>query len=508
MSDTPTPSRIYELLFEASTEGLIMVGRSGRIELANQRMCDIFGYSTSELKSMNVDDLLPEAVRGRHKKHRDGYTQSPHSRPMGRGYDLVGQHKKGHEVPVEISLNHFEEGGELKIMALIMDVTLRREQEEEIRTLNRDLEERVRQRTRELHDSQQLYRSIARNFPNGTINVFDRQFKYIFAEGRELYEQGIAIERLVGKSYLDQLPPELRPDMEEKLKQVLDGNNLNFETQHQGEHYMINAAALADEEGKVNRILLVEQNITQRREAEEKIKESLAKEKRLNELKSRFVSMASHEFRTPLSTILSSLSLLEKYDQAGTEDKKPKHYKRIRSSVRHLTSILNDFLSLEKVETGKVSVHRSEFDLQYLLQELVEQHRDIAKAGQEIHFEFEGPESCVCDQNMIRIITTNLLSNAVKYSNEHGHIWFTVKSTGKKLDMRMKDQGIGIPLDDQESMFERFFRAKNALNFEGTGLGLNIVHRYLQLLGGDISFESQPEVGSTFYISIPTEDQQ
>lgn len=503
MSEPQSQSRIYELLFEAATEGLIVVDANGVIELANKRMAQIFGYSVSELVGLTVDQLLPESLRERHKNHRQTYLQQPHTRPMGQGFDLEGVHKDGHAIPVEISLNHFNEHGRVKIMALVMDVSIRRQQEAEILHLNRGLENRVNQRTRELNDSQQLYRSIARNFPNGTINVFDRNLNYIFVEGGELYHQGITSERLVGKSYLEQLPTALRPEMEEKLRRVLQGENLSFETEHQGQHYMINATGLADEQGVINRILLVEQNITQRREAEEKVKTSLDKERRLNELKSRFVSMASHEFRTPLSTILTSLSLIEKYDQVNAEDKKPKHYKRIRSSVRHLTSILNDFLSLEKVEAGKVNVHLSEFDLRSLLQELVEQHREIAKPTQVIEFNFEGPDHFVTDQNMMRIITSNLLSNAVKYSGEGDHIWFEVKCAEQALKLMVKDEGIGIPLEDQQGMFERFFRAKNALNLEGTGLGLNIIHRYLQLLGGEISFESHPETGTTFYLTIP-----
>jgi len=268
-------------------------------------------------------------------------------------------------------------------------------------------------------------------------------------------------------------------------------------------HYLINAVGLVDHSGKTDKILLVEQNITDRKKAEERIKEALQKEKLLNELKSRFVSMASHEFRTPLSTILSSLSLIEKYDQLGEADKKDKHYRRIRNEVRHLTGILNDFLSLEKVETGKVVVNLSELNLRELLHELIEQQREVSKPTQQIQLSYEGNDVMVTDQNMMRIIASNLLSNAVKYSGEGKSIWISVSAENKGTTLSVKDEGIGIPYEDQANMFERFFRAKNTVNLEGTGLGLNIVRRYLQLLDGEISFESVPDEGTTFTVHLP-----
>lgn len=503
MTNDAPGEKIYELLFKSSAEGLIVADHRGNIVLANARMGEIFGYTVEELCSINVDDLLPGQMRERHKQYRSDYARDPHPRPMGLGYDLIGLRKDGSSVPVEISLNHFNDNGQPKVMALVMDVSVRREQERQIRQLNTNLERRVAERTRELRDSQMLYSLIARNFPNGTINVFDRSFKYVFVEGDELYKHGITSERLVGRYYLDQLPEAIRPGIEQKLQAVLRGENSSFEMEHQGQHYLINTAGLVDEKGEINRILLVEQNITQRRKAEEKVHEALEKEKHLNELKSRFVSLASHEFRTPLSTVLSSLSLIEKYDPDSNDEKRTKHYKRIRASIRHLTNILNDFLSLEKVEAGKVEVHMAEFNLRHLLKELVDQHQEITKTGQTIHFSYTGPERTYNDQNMMRIIVSNLLSNAVKYSYEGGNIWLEAIMDNRRLKLSVADQGIGIPYEDQKHMFDRFFRAKNATNFEGTGLGLNIVKRYLQLLSGDITLESIPGEGTTFHIHIP-----
>ncbi|MEZ4722696.1 MAG: PAS domain-containing sensor histidine kinase, partial [Flavobacteriales bacterium] len=441
-------------------------------------------------------------LRESHGDRRKSYVQNPHKRPMGKGYDLIGLRKDGTSVAVEISLNYFKEGGEMMVMALIMDVTVRKEHEAQIMMLNKTLEKRVEQRTRELQESQTLYRLIARNYPNGTINVFDRDLNYVFVEGQDLYKTGVTSDHLMGKNYLSQLPEAIRPEMKARLESVLGGENISFEMDHQNQQYLINAVGLADKSGHINRILLVEQNITEQKQAEQKVLEALNKEKELNELKSRFVSMASHEFRTPLSTVLSSLSLIQKYDEQGDQDKKDKHYQRIKGSVRHLTGILNDFLSLEKVESGKVSVHKSDFDVQQIATEIVEQLQDTAKVGQRIHFEYSGASLINTDQNILRIILNNLLSNAIKYSEEGKNIWLNMNVSGNLLRITIKDEGIGIPYEDQPNMFARFFRAKNALNLEGTGLGLNIVHRYLQMLGGKIRLESAPMEGTTFFVEI------
>ncbi|MDP4934902.1 MAG: PAS domain S-box protein, partial [Salibacteraceae bacterium] len=298
---------LYELLFETATEGILIANDAGEIELVNDRTCELFGYSLEEMLRLNVDTLLPKHLRDKHANYRHSYIEKPRKRAMGLGYDLIGVRKDGTSFPIEISLNYYKEQGITKVMALIMDVTVRKEQEAQIKMLNSNLERKVDQRTKELRDSQRLYSLIARNFPNGTINVLDKNHNYIFVEGEELYRYGITSSNLVGKNYLERLPQVVRGTIKENLEKVFEGQNLSFEVSHQDEYYQINAVGLLDSENHISSLLLVEQNITQRKAAEEKTKDALAKEKQLNELKSRFVSLASHEFRTPLSTVLSSL---------------------------------------------------------------------------------------------------------------------------------------------------------------------------------------------------------
>ncbi|GAB4377010.1 MAG: hypothetical protein Kow0075_04860 [Salibacteraceae bacterium] len=498
---------LFKVLFETATEGIIVANVQGIIELANERSCEIFGYPPGALIGVNVDQLLPEYLRPKHKEYRKHYSKNPHKRPMGKGLDLIGRRKDGSSVPVEISLNHFGQGPDMKVAALIMDVTERKEQEAQILLLNKNLEKRVEERTRELIESQHLYKLIARNFPGGTINVLDRNFNYEFVEGQDLYRKGITSERLVGSNYIDRLPEDIRDIMRQKLADVLSGSDQSFEMSYRDQHYLINAVGLKNKSGKTDKILLVEQNITDRKLAEERTKLALEKERQLNELKSRFVSMASHEFRTPLSGILSSLSLLERYDQLGRIDDKPKHYARIRGAVRHLTSILNDFLSLEKVESGNLTPLYSTFDASQVVAEITEQLQETAKPGQSIVKNVASELMVKTDQTMLRVIISNLLSNAIKYSDNGTEIRVTAAIENDALKITVTDRGIGIPMDEQKHLFDRFFRASNAANREGTGLGMHIVKKYVDLLQGKISFRSQPGEGTTFQVYLPIHDQ-
>ncbi len=238
--------------------------------------------------------------------------------------------------------------------------------------------------------------------------------------------------------------------------------------------------------------------------SESELKELLEKEKELSELKSRFVSMASHEFRTPLSTILSSIELVDAYQKAEQKPKRDKHVERIKNMVIHLTSILNDFLSLSRLEEGFVQPQPEKFDIKLFCDEIADEFKEQLKPGQWIEHKGtdEGGE-VYCDKNFLRHILINLMSNASKYSDKDKCIHFGVRLLDEELIFNIKDEGIGIPLEDQKHLYTRFFRAHNVENIKGTGLGLHIVRKYVELLHGSISFESGEGAGTTFQVKIP-----
>jgi signal transduction histidine kinase len=239
------------------------------------------------------------------------------------------------------------------------------------------------------------------------------------------------------------------------------------------------------------------------KKAQINISKALQKERELNELKSRFVTMASHEFRTPLSTILSSVSLISKYKEAEEQDKRDKHIERIKSSVHNLTGILNDFLSLSQLEEGKAQNKPVLFNFENFTAGVVEELKALLKKEQVIIHEHEGRNEDVClDKQLLKNVLINLISNAIKYSSEGKKINVRTKHEQGIVSIEIQDQGIGIPKEDQQHLFSRFFRANNATNVQGTGLGLNIVKKYIELLGGEIDFSSEQNKGSVFTVKI------
>lgn len=517
-------------MFMYATEGIIISNSKGEIIMANPRSCEQFGYKTGELAGKLIEELIPSRFKSSHVQNRQGYYKHHQSRSMGRGMNLFAQRKDGTEFPVEISLSTFKNKDELFVISFIIDITERKKQEELINKANEELEQRVIDRTAELAlantslesankklfaemeerkaieealiDSERLFNTIARNFPDGIICVINLEMKVLFLDGKEIQKLDLRRDVFLNQS-LSQLPFFSKVDhLYEHIQRVFNWESIHFETQLNHQSYNIHSVPLPDAKGVVKEALLVVQNTTEIKVAEEEMRQSLEKEKELNEMKSKFVSIASHEFRTPLSTILTSVSLISKYEQPEDKEKRQKHIDRIRSSVKNLTEILNDFLSVEKLEAGKVTINLSEFDFRLFCEELVEEMNTLCKHGQRIRFTYQGFPLIHSDKQHLRHICINLLNNAIKYSGEDSTIHFSAIGDEKGLTIKIKDEGIGIPAEDQGNLFDRFFRAGNVTAIQGTGLGLNIVKRYVELLKGSIIFESKEGEGTTFTLTF------
>lgn len=257
-------------------------------------------------------------------------------------------------------------------------------------------------------------------------------------------------------------------------------------------------------EKKVNeRTLVLKEALHELENSRDELTNALEKEKELNEMKSRFISMASHEFRTPLSTILSSASLIARYVEMDQAEKSGKHIQRIKGAVNGLTEILNDFLSLGKLEEGKIRANLSTVNVQETIGDVVAELQAIAKNGQQIRLAYSGLEEFYTDKQMFRNVCINLIANAIKFSNENAVIDVDCAIDETAMRVRIRDYGIGIPEEDQEHLFERFFRGKNASNIQGTGLGLNIVLKYMEMLNANIDFTSKLNEGTTFTLIFP-----
>lgn len=394
----------FGILFEAVSEGIVVVNQNQIIVASNPAGNAMFGYKEEELKGSHLDILIPQQNRAGHQNLVTNFMVDSEQRQMGIGRDLYGVRKDGSLFPVEVGLNPFTVKGDYYIMAMVIDITVRKAQEQKIVEFNSQLEQKIEQRTTELQKT----------------------------------------------------------------------------------------------------VLELENEITKRKEAEHKIKKSLQKERELNELKTKFLSLVSHEFKTPLSVILTSATLIGKYNLAEQQEKRDKHLQRIRNKVKYLDNILNDFLSIERLETGKATYKFSTFPLSKVINEVVYEANMLLKEGQKITYPQNIDDIILnFDEKILELVLTNLLNNAIKYSGENTTITLKAKKGEGSLKMIVEDEGIGIPGEEQKHIFKRYFRAENALLDQGTGIGLNIIKDHLENLGGHIRFTSTENKGSVFTAEFP-----
>ena len=380
------------------------------------------------------------------------------------------------------------------------------ERTRELETINASLQLQIEEskHIEEQHlNSQRLYNAMAHNFPNGIIGVLNKEMRYVLVDGKELDLLGLSSSNLIGQKIFHWQELLVDESYDAYLKKAFDGEVTSFEARLLYKTYNVIAVPLPDLQNHIDEILVVIHDITDRKELEENLYLTIAQEKKLNELKSRFVTMASHEFRTPLSTILSSVFLLESYSGELYEEKKNIHINRIKKNVNILTEILNDFLRLGKLEKGKVEMKLTEINITNQVDEILKEVYPIKKIEQSLHYTHRGLIlNIFLDENLLRSILINLLSNAIKYSHADGEIILETELSQDQLVISVSDKGIGIALEEWEYIFQCFFRGLNAVNIEGTGLGLHIVKGYVELMNGTIDFVSDKQ-GTIFTVKIP-----
>tara|TARA_B100000497_G_scaffold114941_1_gene137989 strand:- start:5008 stop:6231 length:1224 start_codon:yes stop_codon:yes gene_type:complete len=384
--------------------GIILLDAQQQIIEANQSAERMFGYKIKELNQLHFQVLFSDANTIQLENQLKVFLNQGVKEKKEKNLSIYGMHKSKSMFPVEVSLNIFKLCNKEYIMALVTDISKRKEQEIRISKLNAEFEQKIILRTKEL---------------NETISQLEHENM-------------------------------LRVDAEKDI------------------------------------------NIAFRRERE------------LNKLKTNFLSLVSHEFKTPLSGILTSIILLGKYNLSEQQEKRDKHIKIITDKVQYLNNILNDFLSLEKLETGNINYNLSTFKLGKVIKEVVSNANILLKKGQKIDYPNHIDEiSLFQDEKIIELTLSNLINNAIKYSSENSVIAIKVRQDIEITTLEIIDDGIGIPKIDQKNIFNRYFRAENALLTEGTGIGLNISKTHIENLGGSINFESAENKGTTFTISIP-----
>ena len=319
---------------------------------------------------------------------------------------------------------------------------------------------------------------------------------------------GYTVEELTGRPISTILAPECQAEVLETIRSSYQKEYYSFEAQHVRKNQIVfpvfvDATNVKDEYGNVLYSIVNIQDITERKLAEEEIFKALAKERDLNELKSSFISIASHELRSPLATILSSTELIEHYSHKLREDEKQKRYKQIGLAIRRMTQLLDDVLAISKAEAGKIEFKPAPLNLEEFCRELVSEVQLTAGNKHEIVFTSSGcSKDVVADENLLQHIFSNLLSNAIKYSPSGGIVEFSLSCEDRQATFLVKDSGIGIPQKDLQKLFSSFHRASNVGTIPGTGLGLSIVKRMVELHGGYINAHSEVGVGTTFTVTI------
>jgi len=406
---------MFEALFNYATIGIIVTDNKGTILNFNSQAEKDFGYSKKEVTGKAIEVLLPQSVKAKHREYRSSFYENPSPRAMGHGRDLFAKKKDGSVFPVEVSLSNYSIDEKLFVIAFLIDITVRKQQETVVINQKEELE----------HITSQV----------------------------------------------KQLNTSLEKKVEDRTK-------------------MLRETLSALEQSKLE------------------LSEALKEERDLGELKSRFVSMASHEFKTPLSTILSSAYLLEKYNNINEPEKRSKHIARIQNAVNDMRMILDDFLSLDKIDEGLIKASIKQLTAAECFTEIenvISEMQGNCKSNQTITLHKSGTQPVLADKHLLKNICSNLLSNAIKFSPESAEITVSCTITGDELTIVVKDNGIGISAEDMQHLSERFFRAKNAFNIQGTGLGLHIIIKYLELMNGTIEVISELDKGSSFIIHIPTQ---
>lgn len=359
-----------------------------------------------------------------------------------------------------------------------------------------------------LKESEEKYRRLIENMRGG-LAVYDESDCVTYVNDRACELLGYPREEILGTRPYDHVDPVAAAAIKAQLSQrrLLLGAPYELTIQRKDGrvvHLLISGSPLFDKTGVYNGSLVVTTDITLQKQAEDTLRQALAKEKELSELKSRFVSMASHEFRTPLATILALTETLSAYRHKLSETQVEQRFDKIKEQIQHLKEIMEDVLLLARMQARRVEFNPVELDLDALCRSVLDEFQGLKEVKPRIEYQSHGAAYPVrLDVKLMRQIISNLLSNAIKYSPDDKPVVLALAFSADTLLLTLRDQGIGIPAADLPHLFEPFHRAANVGNIPGTGLGLVITKEAVELHGGTIRVDSQVNQGTTFVIQIP-----
>ena len=480
-------TQLLKVLIDNTEDGVVAIDKNGIILYCNGACSSIFGFQAEELIGQSINVLIPRRHSKEHDSYLKNYLKTGISQIVGKAREVKAKKKNGDTFNIWLSISEADLQGEKYFTGIVQDLSSRKKITENQKRLN----------------------AIINTAVDGIITI-DEKGIIESANPAAASLFGYSFEEMVGRN-VHMLMPEPHHTMHDQylnnyvttgIKKIIGIGREVLGLRKDGTTFPFKLS-ISEVKLQSGRIFTgIVHDLSDRNRAKE-VELALTKEKELNELKTRFVSMASHEFRTPLSTISSSAALINRYQADEFKEKRKKHIDRIQSNVKHLNTILNDFLSLSKLEEGKIENQPLFFDLKEFCNEMVEEMQTVSQKGQQIHIEHLGDQKVFLDKKLMTNILHNLLSNAIKYSDEGQTIYLKSEVKEKKVLLMIKDEGIGIPQDEQKQIFGQFFRANNVSNRQGTGLGLNIVKKYVELMEGYVSFESKENVGTEFRLTFP-----
>lgn len=364
-----------------------------------------------------------------------------------------------------------------------------------------------------LKKQKRFFEYILNNIPSDIV-AFDKHHRYLFVNPSAIKNDDIR-RWIIGKTDYEYCKErnksiELADARQKVFNTVKESKKLLVEEEAlenlngSQEHYLRYWYPILDENGNVESVLGYGLNITDRKTAEKETADALAKQKELNDLKSNFISLISHQFRTPLSIILSSTQLLEKYNDEMTPSKKQIHFERVLSGVRRMTNLLDDVTLIAQSDSDHITFSPTTIEVEELCQSVIDDLSFDHYVENRIEFIKKGILTKLFgDEKLLKHALTNVLSNALQYSESISKVVFCVQRSGSDMVFSIQDFGIGIPNEEQIHLFETFRRGSKVENTAGLGLGLPIAKWFVELHNGTISFESHLNKGSTFTITIP-----
>lgn len=474
-------NRLYAVL-DNSTAIIYVKDAYGRYLLINRCFTNLFGFKLEELKCKTDYDIFPHDLADIYRANDQKVLEA------GTAIELeeVIFHEDGLHTYLSLKFPLYDAAGvTYAVCGISTDISERKRAEEALRS------------------SYATNRALLNAIPD---SIFRISREGIFVNFKAAKENNLPISssEFLGKHLYEVMPSEVAEPTMNCVQRALETGEVQvlefqFSVNNNLLDYEARIVVSAEDE-----VMAIIRDITKRKKAEVDIRNSLEKQKELGELKTRFVSMTSHEFRTPLTTILSSTELLEKYNKKLSDEKKAQHLQRIKVSVKHMTQLLNNVLLIGKAEAGKLQCRPVAMDLTKFCRDLVEELQLSSGDNHTIAFCHQGEyTTAYLDEKLLLYIFTNLLSNAIKYSPEGGTVNFNLIFQPEKVIFQVQDQGIGIPAAEHQQLFNSFHRASNVGTISGTGLGLAIVKKAVDLHQGEIAVKSEVGIGTTFIVTLP-----